>query len=1317
MSPVIATLVLQGGRVGEELGGMAFLELGSALAAVTTERCDPEAPDASTVSPDGDAKDTPGSCHKGRAPSWVDDTPPRAAASGASASISSRHIATVVPGVRFPSLDVLRAAVRRCALIRVALLEVAAGSPVQVAEALGPTNAARCAAQVLAPGRKGVSRQVLEDIGAQLWDAGVGGGIVANRVWLETCASGGADFFTKATADVTPHYYVHPENMLGEVVAWGMERQTALRTIDAPNAMPPEQAVLAVNAARVRFGDVVVDPCVGGGAVAFAALALGAGDVIGGDVCEDALMSAKEAACRYFGLKRDDGIKADGSQERVERNTREWRRAENDETNENNETKFVTADARRSCTFAFASLLDDPAATSQSVYSGLKNSVDAIVTDLPYGVRSASIGIGDVSGEGLCSVTPGDMLDALLRLANYVLKTNGRVAVWLRRVVQSHPETKRVSGTVSPEGNDVDTTDKKETLSGGMPVEEVKARCAKFGFTVERHAAEHRKTGVQRALYVLVRDTGNTESDEALVSNCSVDVNQDPVDAALDGSCSETNVSLEFAELSCDEVGTRFSEEEDAGKRNALIMHCVLRRNENHARVVAGGGVDVWRGAWLGDVSFVSRILETGAHKHIAHVREPAGAKNTPLFAASGFGRLSVVEAILTFVSFDQLETNESGVTETSETKNRRYTATHRAAERGHTLLLSSLLAKGGDPLTTRPEHVGGGNALHAAAERGHACSFEALVTFSSSFTKETSRMNWLESALETRDDSGRVPVLCAARRGHADVVTCALRAMDTISVRQHHARNAAVEAARWGHVDAARNALFFLDGVDKKPKSAHFGKLVKEAERWRRDAVLQFLENLSHNNQTEEEEEEEEASTPDPRGVPKAIDGASLVWHDAETSASLSYAADFFMDPGTVSEMLRQFEPLYLPRDHALVTPADRRGEKAAVPRDQAYYAVRYEGRDDEFPDFHDIRSGTEGDTRDAYAKRDSKQSHRVEVETPSTQTRVWFASYRYNPDKTQQPTPCEVVPAELKALVRKIYAVSGQMCNHVVVNRYKNGTDAIGAHADKSLDLEKNGFVVSCSFGATRVMTFSPRRWLEGDGGDGGDGGSVLTGQPSSEGSEESRDSVKHSIGPDVVKRKRKLLLEALRRDPEWRVASQAKANAPPRSEVKRQAVERERVRTAWLRENDERVIAAAAKCDAARQAWFEYKHTKMFHLALEHGSAVFFNMAFNEQWTHAIDAVGNGRVKDDDNDEHEDSDEEDDAETTLTSVHDAETSGQRVPERVGVTLRRCHTVFDPDLCAKSHELPRARRKDAWRSVSEMANVKQAEARWVGN
>ena len=33
MGPVVATLVLEGGRVGDELGGMALLELGSALAA------------------------------------------------------------------------------------------------------------------------------------------------------------------------------------------------------------------------------------------------------------------------------------------------------------------------------------------------------------------------------------------------------------------------------------------------------------------------------------------------------------------------------------------------------------------------------------------------------------------------------------------------------------------------------------------------------------------------------------------------------------------------------------------------------------------------------------------------------------------------------------------------------------------------------------------------------------------------------------------------------------------------------------------------------------------------------------------------------------------------------------------------------------------------------------------------------------------------------------------------------------------------------------------------------------------------------------
>ena len=204
------------------------------------------------------------------------------------------------------------------ALTRAALVPVAAGSPEEVAAALGASRAATCAAQVLAPGRKGVSRPALEAVGARLWDAGVGRAIAANRAWLESLA-GSRPAAADATSErdgrdnetttgegtpnlppVLPHYYVYPEGIMGEVAAWGMDSRARFRAVDAPNAMPPEQATLAVNAARVKPGDFVVDPCVGGGAVAFAAAALGATTVLGCDVDERALDAAREAARRFF---------------------------------------------------------------------------------------------------------------------------------------------------------------------------------------------------------------------------------------------------------------------------------------------------------------------------------------------------------------------------------------------------------------------------------------------------------------------------------------------------------------------------------------------------------------------------------------------------------------------------------------------------------------------------------------------------------------------------------------------------------------------------------------------------------------------------------------------------------------------------------------------------------------------------------------------------------------------------------------------------------------------------------------------------------
>ena len=155
---------------------------------------------------------------------------------------------------------------------------------------------------------------------------------------------------------------------------------------------------------------------------------------------------------------------------------------------------------------------------------------------------------------------------------------------------------------------------------------------------------------------------------------------------------------------------------------------------------------------------------------------------------------------------------------------------------------------------------------------------------------------------------------------------------------------------------------------------------------------------------------------------------------------------------------MLAAFEAAYLPRDHPLVTPADRKGERRAVPRDQAYYAARYVARGD------------------AEASEAEAQSSKKEKESVA-----WFASYRYNPDRTQQVTPSSDPPAGLLALAAKVARFTGQTCNHAVINRYKSGDDGIGAHADKDLDLERGSFVVSASFGAERVMTFRPRRNLD--------------------------------------------------------------------------------------------------------------------------------------------------------------------------------------------------------------------------------------------
>ncbi len=49
-------------------------------------------------------------------------------------------------------------------------------------------------------------------------------------------------------------------------------------------------------------------------------------------------------------------------------------------------------------------------------------------------------------------------------------------------------------------------------------------------------------------------------------------------------------------------------------------------------------------------------------------------------------------------------------------------------------------------------------------------------------------------------------------------------------------------------------------------------------------------------------------------------------------------------------------------------------------------------------------------------------------------------------------------------------LYLKTGQYCNHLVVNRYKNGSDHIGLHQDKVKDFVEDSNVLTVSFKGTR-------------------------------------------------------------------------------------------------------------------------------------------------------------------------------------------------------------------------------------------------------
>jgi alkylated DNA repair dioxygenase AlkB len=83
----------------------------------------------------------------------------------------------------------------------------------------------------------------------------------------------------------------------------------------------------------------------------------------------------------------------------------------------------------------------------------------------------------------------------------------------------------------------------------------------------------------------------------------------------------------------------------------------------------------------------------------------------------------------------------------------------------------------------------------------------------------------------------------------------------------------------------------------------------------------------------------------------------------------------------------------------------------------------------------------------------------------------------YRYS-GQTLEPRP---FTATLGRLLEDVRDRAGVPFNHVLVNRYRDGRDSMGLHADDEAELGEDPVVATLSLGATRRLVVKPRRKSE--------------------------------------------------------------------------------------------------------------------------------------------------------------------------------------------------------------------------------------------
>jgi alkylated DNA repair dioxygenase AlkB len=80
---------------------------------------------------------------------------------------------------------------------------------------------------------------------------------------------------------------------------------------------------------------------------------------------------------------------------------------------------------------------------------------------------------------------------------------------------------------------------------------------------------------------------------------------------------------------------------------------------------------------------------------------------------------------------------------------------------------------------------------------------------------------------------------------------------------------------------------------------------------------------------------------------------------------------------------------------------------------------------------------------------------------------------AYRYS-GQTLELRP---LSATLSALRKRVAAAAGASFNHVLVNRYRDGTDSMGFHADDEPELGRDPVLASLSLGVTRRFVLAAK------------------------------------------------------------------------------------------------------------------------------------------------------------------------------------------------------------------------------------------------